>query len=153
MGSACNCGGNSGFSGASWQGNSGSSLNLGKGYYSGAVNQKLFSGSLNDKNQPGCGKTCGSCYELQSTGTNAYDNGPNGGSSIVVMVADACYNQDGKPNWCSSSTAEGQDDFGCSAHFDIQTSGPSKDNGPAAVGTDGQPWTSEFLLFPPNALN
>ena len=61
------------------------------------------------------------------------------------MVTDACYNTQGAPNWCSSNTDSGQDDYGCDVHFDIQTAGPqSNGNGPDAVGQDGQPWTCEF---------
>ena len=69
------------------------------------------------------------------------------------MVTDACYNNNGAPNWCSSNTDSGQDDYGCDVHFDIQTAGPQSNggNGPDAVGQDGQPWTCEFdigyLLF------
>lgn len=66
------------------------------------------------------------------------------------MVTDACYNNNGAPNWCSSNTDSGQDDYGCDVHFDIQTAGPqSNGNGPDAVGMDGQAWTCEFdvLIF------
>ena len=62
----------------------------------------------------------------------------------MVLVTDACYNNNGAPNWCSSNNATGQDDYMCSAHFDIQTSGPSGGNGPAAVGMDGQAWNCKF---------
>ena len=67
------------------------------------------------------------------------------------MVTDACYNNNGAPNWCSSNTDSGQDDYGCSVHSDIQTEGPQPNggNGPDAVGQDGQAWSCEllFLLF------
>ena len=65
------------------------------------------------------------------------------------MVTDACYNNNGAPNWCSSNTASGQDDYGCSVHFDIQTAGPQPagSNGPSAVGQDGQAWTCELIFL------
>ena len=64
------------------------------------------------------------------------------------MVTDACYNTQGAPNWCSSNTDSGQDDYGCDVHFDIQTAGPqSNGNGPDAVGQGGQPWTREFVVL------
>ena len=65
------------------------------------------------------------------------------------MVTDACYNNNGAPNWCSSNTDSGQDDYGCSVHFDIQTAGPqpNRGNGPDAVGQDGQAWSCELDFF------
>ena len=149
------------FGQASWQANSGESLGIGQGIYSGAVNQKLFGGTLNSAGQPGCGTGCGVCYELMTTGVNAYNDGTPGGSTIQIMVVvrqidpasrpvlyradisspfqnypghnfcplkasstklsvpqDACYNNAGSPNWCSSNTASGSDDFGCDVHFE-----------------------------------
>lgn len=120
MVTACNCGHNN-EAAANWQGNTGAALQIGQGFYSGAVNQALFNGTLNPQGQPGCGSSCGVCYELQTTGTNAYGGGPGPGSSIVVMVVDSCYNTNGAPNWCSSNTDVGVDDFGCGVHFDIDT--------------------------------
>ena len=65
------------------------------------------------------------------------------------MVTDACYNNNGAPNWCSNNSDSGQDDYGCSVHFDIQTGGPQPagSNGPDAMGQDGQAWTCELQLF------
>ena len=55
--------------------------------------------------------------------------------------------QHGAPNWCSSNTDSGQDDYGCSVHFDIQTGPPSNGgNGPDAEGHDGQEWTCELVF-------
>ncbi len=78
--------GNGNFGQASWQANTGESLGIGQGIYSGAVNQKLFGGSLNSAGQPGCGTSCGICYELMTTGVNAYNSGTKGGSTIQMMV-------------------------------------------------------------------
>lgn len=78
--------GNGNFGQASWQANTGESLGIGQGIYSGAVNQKLFGGSLNSAGQPGCGTSCGVCYELMTTGVNAYNGGTKGGSTIQMMV-------------------------------------------------------------------
>ena len=76
-----------------------------------------------------------------TTGVNAYNNGIAGGSTIQMMVVDACYNNAGKPNWCSSNTDSGEDDFGCGVHFDIDTD-PTQGNIPA-IGQDGTTWTSK----------
>ncbi|KAL8788863.1 MAG: hypothetical protein Q9195_007077, partial [Heterodermia aff. obscurata] len=138
MGTSCNCGKNN-FGQASWQANTGESLGIGQGIYSGAVNQKLFGGTLNSAGQPGCGSSCGVCYELMTTGVNAYNGGTAGGSTIQMMVVDACYSNAGAPNWCSSNTDFGEDDFGCSVHFDIDTD-PTEGNVPA-IGQDGSTWT------------
>ncbi len=37
------------------------------------------------------------------------------------MVVDSCYNTNGAPNWCSSETDVGVDDFGYGVHIDIDT--------------------------------
>lgn len=147
MGTACNCG-KASFGQASWQANTGESLGIGQGVYSGAVNQALFKGALNSGGQPNCGAGCGLCYELMTTGVNAYAGGVGGGSTIQMMVVDACYGTDDTaPHWCSSNTASGTDDFGCEKHFDIDTD-PTLGNVPA-VGQDGTTWTSEssFSFF------
>ena len=78
--------GDGNFGQASWQANTGESLGIGQGIYSGAVNQKLFGGTLNSAGQPGCGTSCGVCYELMTTGVNAYNGGTPGGSTIQMMV-------------------------------------------------------------------
>lgn len=119
--------------------NTGESLGIGQGIYSGAVNQKLFGGTLNSAGQPGCGSSCGVCYELMTTGVNAYNGGTAGGSTIQMMVVDACYSNAGAPNWCSSNTDSGEDDFGCSVHFDIDTD--PTEGGVPAIGQDGSTWT------------
>ena len=144
MGTACNCG-KANFGQASWQANTGESLGIGQGVYSGAVNQALFKGALNSGGQPNCGAGCGLCYELMTTGVNAYAGGVGGGSTIQMMVVDACYGADDKaPHWCSSNTASGTDDFGCEKHFDIDTD-PTLGNVPA-VGQDGTTWTGELFF-------
>ena len=76
-----------------------------------------------------------------TTGVNAYDDGTAGGSTIQMMVVDACYSKQGAPNWCSSNTDSGVDDFGCDVHFDIDTD-PTQGNIPA-IGQDGTTWTSK----------
>lgn len=149
MGTACDCGHDS-EAAANWQGNTGAALNIGQGFYSGAVNNVIFQGNLNGQGDPGCGKACGVCYELQTTGVNAYGGGPGNGSSIVVMVVDACYNTNGAPNWCSSNTDVGVDDFGCGVHFDIDTDPTLNDpNPPFPVGQDGTVWANggEFVQY------
>lgn len=75
-----------------------------------------------------------------TTGVNAYNGGIAGGSTIQMMVVDACYNNAGKPNWCSSNTDSGEDDFGCGVHFDIDTD-PTQGDVPV-IGQDGTTWTS-----------
>ncbi|KAK3171287.1 hypothetical protein OEA41_003371 [Lepraria neglecta] len=147
MGTACNCGnGNEGA--ANWQGNTGAALGIGQGYYSGAVNQLLFQGNM-ASGEPNCGSGCGVCYELQTTGVNAYNGGVGPGSSITVMVVDACHNNNGAPNWCTSATG-GPDDFGCIVHFDIDTD-PTAYNPtpPNPVGQDGTQWANggEFVQY------
>ena len=122
--------------------NTGESLGIGQGIYSGAVNQKLFGGTLNSAGQPGCGSSCGVCYELMTTGVNAYNGGTAGGSTIQMMVVDACYSNAGAPNWCSSNTDSGEDDFGCSVHFDIDTD--PTEGGVPAIGQDGSTWTRKW---------
>ncbi|MDI1486191.1 MAG: hypothetical protein OHK93_005417 [Ramalina farinacea] len=147
MGTACNCG-KAQFGQASWQANTGESLGIGQGVYSGAVNQALFKGALNSGGQPNCGAGCGLCYELMTTGVNAYAGGVGGGSTIQMMVVDACYGTaDTAPHWCSSNTASGTDDFGCEKHFDIDTD-PTLGNVPA-VGQDGTTWTNggQIVLY------
>jgi len=149
MGTACNCG-HANEAAANWQGNTGAALNIGQGYYSGAVNQKIFQGALNGQGDPGCGAACGVCYELQTTGVNAYGGGPGNGSSIVVMVVDACYNTNGAPNWCSNNTDDGVDDFSCGVHFDIDTQPTlNKPNLPFPIGQDGTTWANggEFVQY------
>ena len=149
MGTGCNCGGPGPFDAYPWQANTGTSLGPGQGFYSGGVNQFLFKGSLPDGEHPNCGQTCGGCYELMTTGTNAYAGGARDGSTITMMVVDSCYNNHGAPNWCSSNGGDGTDDFGCLAHFDVQTSPPLPEGveAPAAFGKDGVEWTRELSVF------
>ena len=77
-----------------------------------------------------------------TTGVNAYSGGTAGGSTIQMMVVDACYSNAGAPNWCSSNTDSGEDDFGCSVHFDIDTD-PTEGDIPA-IGRDGTTWTRKW---------
>ena len=76
-----------------------------------------------------------------TTGVNAYDGGTGGGSTIQMMIVDACYGAADAPNWCSSNTDSGTDDFGCDVHFDIETD--STQGNIPAIGQDGTTWTSE----------
>ena len=160
MGSSCQCGkastGYKSNKGTEWQSNTGDTLGLGNGWYSGAVNQKLFNGKLNDQNQPNCGGACGSCYELQTTGTNTYGmkNSPDGGSTLRMMVVDACYNQNGAPNWCSNNGKSGPktDDFGCDVHFDIDTSVKDVTDTPGPTSKQGHQWACTYMLVLENEL-
>ena len=77
-----------------------------------------------------------------TTGVNAYSGGTAGGSTIQIMVVDACYSNAGAPNWCSSNTDSGEDDFGCSVHFDIDTDPTERDI--PAIGRDGTTWTRKW---------
>ena len=129
MGSACDCGE------ASWQWAGGS------GVYNGAVNQKIFSGTLNSAGQPNCGSACGKCYELSTSGYNVYNDGVGSGSSIVLQVVDACYGAG--DDWCGSTSDDYKDKSDCSVHFDIQTGSPGT-NGQPAVGSDGRTWNGKL---------
>ena len=131
QGSACDCGQNA------WQWAGGS------GVYNGAVNQKLFQGSLNGAGQPNCGSACGQCYELSTSGFNAYNDGVASGSTITLQIVDACYNNG--DHWCGSTSDDYKDSSSCSVHFDIQT-GPPGSNGQSAVGSDGQTWNGQQTL-------
>lgn len=128
MGSACDCGQNS----WEWAGSS--------GVYNGAVNQKLFQGTLNAAGQPNCGKACGGCYELSTSGFNSYNDGVGSGSTITLQIVDACYSAG--DHWCGSTSDDFKDSSSCSVHFDIQTGSPGT-NGQAAVGSDGTTWNGE----------
>lgn len=125
MGSACQCGQEA------WQWASS------PGVYNGAVNQKLFQGKLNGGGQPNCGSACGGCYELSTSGFNAYNGGVGSGSSIIMQVVDACYSAGNE--WCGSTSDDFKDSSDCGVHFDIQT-GPPGSAGVAAVGKDGKTW-------------
>jgi len=70
MGTACNCEHNN-EAAANWQGNTGAALQIGQGFY-----LAIFNCTLNPQGQPGYGSSCGVCYELQTTGMNAYGGGP-----------------------------------------------------------------------------
>ena len=147
MGTSCGCG-NGNEAAANWQGNTGAALGIGQGYYSGAVNQVIFQGSMSN-GSPYCGPACGICYELQTTGQSAYGGSPGPGSTIVIMVVDSCYNNNGAPNWCSS-TSGGPDDFGCTVHFDIDTDpNLGSSSPPVPVGQDGTQWANggEFVQY------
>lgn len=128
MGSACDCGQ------TSWQWGGGS------GVYSGAVNQRLFNGQINSAGQPNCGTACGTCYELSTSGFNAYPGGVAAGSTLTIQIVDACYGSDSQ--WCGSTSDDFKDSSDCSVHFDIQT-GPPQSNGQPAVGSDGTTWNGE----------
>ena len=130
MGSACDCGQNS----WEWAG--------GSGVYNGAVNQKLFQGSLNSGGQPNCGSACGGCYELSTSGFNTYNDGVGSGSTITLQIIDACYSAGDA--WCGSTSDDFKDSSSCSVHFDIQT-GPPGSAGQSAVGSDGQTWNGESI--------
>ncbi|CAD6590441.1 MAG: hypothetical protein ASARMPRED_004817 [Alectoria sarmentosa] len=119
MGSACDCGQDS------WEWTGGS------GVYNGAVNQKLFQGSISSGGQPNCGSACGGCYELSTSGFNAYNDGVASGSTITLQIVDACYSAG--DHWCGSTSDDYKDSSSCSVHFDIQTGAPGSD-GQAAVG-------------------
>ena len=134
MGSACDCGQNS------WEWSTGS------GVYNAAVNQKLFNGALNSAGQPNCGSACGTCYELSTTGFNAYNGGVASGSSITVQIIDACYGAG--DHWCGSTSDDYKDSSSCSVHFDIQTGAPGS-NGQAAVGSDGTTWNCKHISEAP----
>ncbi|KAL9637977.1 MAG: hypothetical protein Q9164_001858 [Protoblastenia rupestris] len=92
--------------GVEWQLNTGHALGLGNGWYSGAVNQKLFDGKLNSQ--------------------------------------DACYNNNGKPNWRSNNgkTGPATNDYGCDIHFDIDTSLIDIPNTPGPLSKQGNQWAS-----------
>lgn len=150
MGSACQCGDKGASLGsAAWQANSSLISGIPKGFYSGAVNQQLFNGKLNDLGQPNCGSACGSCYQLQTTGSNTYGthDAPNGGSTINMMVVDACYNPGDSNAWCKSNQAGPTDPHGCDVHFDIQTGADDK-TAPNPKGADGANWAGKFAPFP-----
>ena len=161
MGTSCSCGGKDGKTQETWESNTGAVIGPGQGYYSGAVNQILFNGSM-PNGSPFCGQACGQCYELVSTGIGGYSGGVVGGSKIVLMIVDSCFGTDvanpatpDNPNWCTSTTG-GSDYFGCNTHFDIDTDPVVADaNNPNAVphpiGQDGKDWPSEsnFALFLP----
>ena len=131
MGSACNCGQNS----WEWAGSS--------GVYNGAVNQKLFQGSINSAGQPNCGSACGGCYELSTSGFNAYNGGIGSGSTITLQIVDACYSAG--DHWCGSTSDDYKDSSSCSVHFDIQTGAPGS-NGQAAIGADGTTWNGRQIF-------
>ena len=128
MGSACDCGQ------TSWQWAGGS------GVYSGAVNQRIFNGALNSAGQPNCGTACGTCYELSTSGFNAYSGGVAAGSTLIIQIVDACYSSGSQ--WCGSTSDDFKDSSDCGVHFDIQT-GPPQSNGQPAVGSDGTTWNGE----------
>ncbi|KAF6217829.1 hypothetical protein HO133_006240 [Letharia lupina] len=128
MGSSCDCGQNS----WEWGGSS--------GVYNGAVNQKLFQGRINGGGQPNCGEACGGCYELFTSGFNAYNDGVGSGSMITLQIVDSCYSAG--DHWCGSTSDDYKDSSLCSVHFDIQT-GPPLSHGQAAVGSDGTTWNGE----------
>ena len=143
MGSGCLCG-NANFNQASWQANTGPSLGLGQGYYSGAVNNLLFdSTTINDQGGPGCGNGCGVCYDIITTGVNSYNPSIAGGSYINMMVVDSCYNPSDSEKWCQNNSKDGStvDRANCNAHFDIQTD-PSR-SGVPVVGHDSTTWECE----------
>ena len=127
MGSACDC------SQSSWQ------WTNSPGVYNGAVNQKLFQGTLNSAGAPNYGKSCGSCYELSTSGYNAYNGGVGSGSTITIQIVDACYGAG--DHWCGSTSDDYKDSSDCGVHFDIQTAGPGQ-GGVAAVGADGKTWNA-----------
>lgn len=149
MGTACNCG-HDNEAATNWQGNTDAALNTGQGFYSGAINQKIFQGKLNSAGDPGCGAACGAHCELRTTGVNAYGGVPGIGPSIVVMVVDACYNTNGAPNWLTSNPNDGVDVFGCDVHFDIDTDPTLSDPYPPFPGgQDGTTWANggEFVQY------
>lgn len=115
----------------------------GSGVYNGAVNQKLFNGSTPD-GLPYCGSACGTCYELSTSGFNAYNDGPASGSTITLQIVDACYSSGSE--WCGSLSDDYKDRSSCGVHFDIQTGAPGT-SGQAMVGADGTTWNSEFIVF------
>ncbi len=131
MGSACDCGQ------APWQ------WSTTPGVYNGAVNQKLFAGTLNSGGQPNCGSACGQCYELSTSGFNAYNDGVGAGSTITIQIVDACYSNG--DHWCGSTSDGFKDSSDCGVHFDVQT-GPQGSAGQAVVGSDGKTWNGEVLL-------
>ena len=151
MGSGCLCGEGGGggqptLAGAPWQANSGPALGIGQGFYSGAVNNVLF--RSRGSSTLGCGQACGQCYDLLTSGTNGYNGGVGGGSTITLMVVDSCYGQaDGQSNWCTGGPQAGpvQDSLRCTDHFDIQTDPVRSDVPP--VGKDGKTWSGKSTIM------
>lgn len=140
MGAGCMCG-QADFHQASWQANTGPSLGLAQGLYSGAANNILFdSTTINDAGQPGCGNTCGKCYDIITTGVNSYNPAVAGGSYINMMMVDACYNPSDKERWCTVNSKDSGtlDRASCNTHFDIQTD--ASQSGIPVVGMDGTSW-------------
>ena len=126
-----------------------SELSGGTGYYSGAVNARIFGTEhlkTEDNNKPYCGHSCGTCYDLMTTGINAYSPPVDSASVITIMIVDACYNQNGDPWWCNS-LYEAQDKYGCDVHFDIQTDRYNENL--AAKGKDYMEWTGMLSLIHP----
>lgn len=144
MGTACLCGDGNQYE-ATWQSNTGPALGLQQGFYSGAVNNVLFRSRSSSRLT--CGASCGTCYDLVTSGTNAYNDGVAGGSMITMMVVDACYGQGGA-NWCSGGPTSGPtpDQFGCTDHFDVQTD-PTRSDVPV-TGMDGTTWNRKFSRWP-----
>ena len=132
MGSACDCGQQS----WQWSGSSGT--------YSGAVSQRVFAGALNPSGQPNCGSSCGQCYELSTSGFNAYNDGVGAGSTLTLQIVDACFSNG--DHWCGSTSADYTDTSGCGVHFDIQTGAPGS-MGSAPVGADGKTWNGMLCFF------
>ena len=121
-------------------------LDGGMGYYSGAINGRMFGTEHVNQygNQaPYCGHSCGVCYDLVTTGVNAYNPPVESGSTITIMIVDACYNQAGDPWWCNS-LGDSKDKYGCNVHFDIQTH--RNQEGISAKGKDGVEWTSKSAI-------
>ena len=128
---ACDCN-----SSATWQWSG-----VGNGYYNGAVNAHFFMGA---DGQPNCGKGCGSCYQLMSSGQNFYGGGPGGdgigsGSMMTLNIIDSCYASDGSSKWCTSLDPSATDQAGCNVHFDIMSGGPGAGMSDP-TGSDGKVW-------------
>lgn len=108
---ACGCGSNGQM--FSWQ------AGIASGVYTAAASQSIFDSS----NASWCGRGCGTCFKLTSTGKapcSTCGTGGAAGQSITVMVTNLCPNN-GNAQWCP--TVGGTNQYGFSAHFDIMSQG------------------------------
>ncbi|KAF8344146.1 glycoside hydrolase [Cantharellus anzutake] len=106
---ACGCGNSSGP--FAWQNG------ISTGVYTAAASQGIFDAG----GATWCGKGCGLCFKLTSTGKSPCSTcgtGGGAGQSIIVMITNLCpYN--GNQQWCPNPG--GVNAYGYSAHFDIMS--------------------------------
>jgi len=116
---ACGCG--SGGSGFSWQNPNG----IASGIYTAAASQGIYGDG--NASISWCGGGCGTCYQLTSTGTSPPGQGTGGGTgqTVTVMVTNLCP-EDSNSQWCPNPGGTNQ--YGYSAHFDIQGGVPGWNN-------------------------